>query len=1049
MHTLIAAALDRSRTSLLLLAFLICGGLAAYIAIPKESNPDVAIPIIYVSVTLEGISPEDAERLLVRPLEQELRSLEGIKEMRSLASEGHASVTLEFDAGFDAKLALADVREQVDTARSKLPEEAEEPTVNEVNVALFPVLSIGLSGPIAETELVFIARRLKENLEGIAEVLSVEIGGDREDLLEIVVDPQVLDSYGIDYAELFNLISRNNRLVAAGSLDAGAGRMSMKVPGVIENLEDVLAMPVKVVGNSVVTFADVASIRRTFKDPTGFARINGQPAIVLEVSKRSGANIIATIEQVKALMQQAQPLLPEGLHVSYIMDQSQQIESLLDDLLNNVLAAVVLVLILVVASMGLRSALLVGLTIPGAFLSGILLIWMLGFTLNIVVLFSLILVAGMLVDGAIVVSELADRYLHQGQSPRQAWVNAATRMAWPVIASTATTLVVFLPLLFWPGVVGQFMKYLPATVILCLLASLAMALVFLPVLGAVTGGTPKPLPNQASHGGRAYRRLLEQLLKRPGLTLLGMLALIALIYTAYGRFNHGVEFFPEVEPESAQIWLRARGDLSVQEKDALLKQVESRLLGMAEVKALYARSLAQPDGQLGADVIGTLQFQFVDWHARRPARRILADMSRRTADIPGVVLEFREQEEGPSGGKPVKLQISALDPAVSEQWVERLRGEMRRLGGFKDIEDDRALPGIEWRIKVDREAAARFGADVLGVGNAVQMITNGLKLATYRPEDATDEVDIRVRLPGNWRSLDQLGRLTLNTPAGQVPLSNFVDLQPAPKVGTLRRVDGDRTITLQADLAEGARLDERLQALREAVGEVPAAVKLKFAGEDADQREAASFLMTAFVVAIFLMAIILVTQFNSLYQAGLVLSAIVLSTAGVLMGLLVNGQSFGIVMVGMGLIALAGIVVNNNIILIDTYNQLRRQGLAPRQAALETGSLRLRPVLLTAVTTILGLMPMVLSVNVDLLTPSLGFGAPSTQWWTQLSSAIAGGLAFATALTLLLTPCLLVLGARFERRPPPLETYATDLLDLPEHLLAPLPGKKQPEHPTR
>ncbi|MBA4242326.1 efflux RND transporter permease subunit [Ectopseudomonas hydrolytica] len=1046
MHALIAAALDRSRTSLMILAFLIFGGLAAYVAIPKESNPDVAIPIIYVSVTLEGISPEDGERLLVRPLEQELRSLEGVKEMRSVSSEGHASVTLEFDAGFDAKVALADVREKVDTARSKLPEEADEPTVNEVNVALFPVLSIGLSGPIAENELVYIARRLKENIEGIAEVLSVEIGGDREDLLEIVVDPQVLDSYGIDYNELFNLVSRNNRLVAAGSLDTGAGRMSMKVPGVIEDLEDVMKMPIKVVGDSVVTFADVASIRRTFKDPTGFARINGQPAIVLEVAKRSGANIIETIEQVKALMERAQPLLPPGVEVSYIMDQSQEVRTMLGDLLNNVLTAIVLVLILVVASMGMRSALLVGLTIPGAFLTGILLIWMLGFTLNIVVLFSLILVAGMLVDGAIVVSELADRYLHQGQSPRQAWANAATRMAWPVIASTATTLVVFLPLLFWPGVVGQFMKYLPATVILCLLASLAMALVFLPVLGAVSGGNARPQAQGLSRAGNAYRRLLEKLLRRPGLTLLGMLALIALIYVGYGRFNHGVEFFPDVEPESAQIWLRARGDLSVQEKDALLKQVESQVLGMREVKALYARSLAQPDGQLGADVIGTLQFQFVDWHQRRPAKDILAEMSQRTAGIPGVVLEFRKQEQGPTDGKPVKLQISAMDPALGEQWVERIRDEMTRLGGFADIEDDRALPGIEWRIKVDREAAARFGADVLSVGNAVQMITNGLKLATYRPEDATDEVDIRVRLPGNWRSLDQLGRLTLNTPAGQVPLSNFVDLQPAPKVGTLRRVDGDRTITLQADLAEGARLDERLKALREALGEVPAEVKVKFAGEDADQREAATFLMTAFIVAIFLMAIILVTQFNSLYQAALVLSAIVLSTAGVLMGLLINGQSFGIVMVGMGLIALAGIVVNNNIILIDTYNQLRRQGLEPREAALETGSLRLRPVLLTAVTTILGLMPMVLSINVDLVTPSLGFGAPSTQWWTQLSSAIAGGLAFATVLTLLLTPCLLVLGARFERRPPPLETYDTDLLDLPEHLIAAKPDRAHLQH---
>jgi len=1043
MHALIAAALDRSRTTILILLFLLCGGLVAYIAMPKESNPDVTIPMIYVSVTLEGISPEDGERLLVRPLEQELRSLEGVKEMRSVSSEGHASVTLEFDAGFDAKVALADVREKVDTARSKLPEEADEPIVTEVNVALFPVLSVGLSGPIAETELVYIARRLKENIEGIAEVLSVEIGGDREDLLEIVVDPQVLDSYGIDYNELFNLVSRNNRLVAAGSLDTGAGRMSMKVPGVIEDLEDVMNMPIKVVGDSVVTFADVATIRRTFKDPTGFARINGQPAIVLEVAKRSGANIIETIDQVKALMEQAKPLLPPGVEVSYIMDQSQEVQSMLGDLLNNVLTAIVLVLILVVASMGMRSALLVGLTIPGAFLSGILLIWMLGFTLNIVVLFSLILVAGMLVDGAIVVSELADRYLQQGQTPRQAWANAATRMAWPVIASTATTLVVFLPLLFWPGVVGQFMKYLPATVIICLLASLAMALVFLPVLGAVSGGQPRPHAASTNAAGSAYRKLLETLLKRPGLTLLGTLTLVALIYVGYGRFNHGVEFFPDVEPENAQIWLRARGDLSVQEKDTLLKQAEKQVLGMREVKALYARSLAQPEGQLGADVIGTLQFQFVDWHQRRPAKDILADMSQRTAGIPGVVLEFRKQEQGPTDGKPVKLQISSLDPALGEQWVERIRDQMHTLGGFVYIEDDRALPGIEWRIKVDREAAARFGADVLSVGNAVQMITNGLKLATYRPEDATDEVDIRVRLPGNWRSLDQLGRLTLNTPAGQVPLSNFVDLQPAPKVGTLRRVDGDRTITLQADLAEGARLDERLKALRAALGEVPAEVKVKFAGEDADQREAATFLMTAFMVAIFLMAIILVTQFNSLYQAALVLSAIVLSTAGVLMGLLINGQSFGIVMVGMGLIALAGIVVNNNIILIDTYNQLRRQGLEPREAALETGSLRLRPVLLTAVTTILGLMPMVLSINVDLVTPSLGFGAPSTQWWTQLSSAIAGGLAFATVLTLLLTPCMLVLGARFERRPPPLETYDTDLLDLPEHLIAPRPDKAQ------
>ncbi|WP_418139783.1 efflux RND transporter permease subunit [Oceanimonas smirnovii] len=1015
MRALIQAAVYRSRATLLFFILLLLGGVGAYQVIPKEANPDVTIPMMYVSMALEGISPEDGERLLVRPMEQELRTLEGVKKMTSTASEGHASVMLEFDAGFDPKQALQEVREKVDLAQSELPQEAEEPVVHEINVALFPVLSVALSGPLSEGELVMIARRLKDEIEGIAEVLEVDIGGDREDLLEILVDPQVLDSYGIDYTQLFNLVSRNNRLVAAGSLDTGAGRLAIKVPGVIENLDDVLGLPLKVSGDSVVTFGDVATIRRTFKDPAGFARINGQPGVVLEVSKRAGANIIETIAQVKALLAQAEPLLPDGVEIDYIMDQSTQIETMLADLLNNVLTAVVLVLILILATMGARSALMVGLTIPGAFFAGILVIWGIGFTMNIIVLFALILVAGMLVDGAIVVSELADRHLHEGQPPKQAWINAAHRMSWPVIASTITTLAVFMPLLFWPGVVGQFMQYLPATVIICLLASLAMALIFLPTMGGLGKSSSQPKAPVVVPGLDHYRRLLAWLLRRPGLTLLGTLGLIALMYAGYARFNHGVEFFPDIEPDSAQLQVRARGDLSVYEKDALLREVESRLTGLTEVKALYARSFAMADNQMGSDVIGVLQFQFIDWYLRRPASAIRETMLARTADIPGVVLEFREQQMGPGGGKPVEIRLSGSDEAALDSATEQVRAAMNELGGFADIEDDRSLPGIEWRLQVNREAAARMGADVLSVGNAVQLVTNGLRLASYRPEDASDEVDIRVRLPAHWRSVDQLSRLTLNTPRGQVPLSEFVTLTPAPKVGTLHRVNGRRTVTIKADMAEGFRLDERLSALQQSGVALPEGVTLIVAGEDADQREAGQFLSTAFIVAILLMTLILVVQFNSFYQTLLVLSAIVFSTAGVLMGLLLNGQSFGIVMVGMGIIALAGIVVNNNIVLIDTFNQLRADGMSPFEAALETGCLRLRPVLLTAITTILGLMPMVLGVNVDLLAPSLGLGAPSTQWWTQLSSAIAGGLAFATLLTLLLTPCMLVL--RDSRKP--------------------------------
>ncbi|MDI5934748.1 efflux RND transporter permease subunit [Halomonas kalidii] len=1018
MRGLIEAAVDRSRTTLLLLAALLLAGLAAWQAVPKEANPDVPIPLIYVSLTLEGVSPEDGERLLVRPMEQELRSIEGLRKLTSQSSEGHASVMLEFDAGFDPDQALTDVREQVDIARAELPGEADEPRVMEINVGLFPVLSLGLSGPLEESQRLAVARRLEEEIEGIAGVLEVEIGGEREDLLEIVVDPLVLDSYGVDFDTLFNMVNRNNRLVAAGSLDTGAGRLALKVPGVIESLGDVMGMPVKVDGDRVVTFGDVAWIRPTLKDPEGFARIDDQPALVLEISKRAGANIIATIDQVRALLDEATALIPDELEITTIMDQSETVEQMLSELLNNVLTAVALVLVVILAAMGIRSALMVGLTIPGAFLTGILLIWAIGYTLNIVVLFSLILVAGMLVDGAIVVSELADRHLRQGQAPHDAWINAAARMSWPVTASTATTLAVFVPLLFWPGVVGEFMKYLPATVILCLLASLAMALVFLPTLGGVFGVRAARAvrdDEMVTAGGRLYRHLLARLLARPGLTLLIALLLMALIYTAYARFNHGVEFFPSVEPDNAQVLVRSRGDFSAAEKDAVVRRVETRLAGMSEVEALYARSFTAPDEQLGADVIGVVQFQLIDWQKRRPAGTILAEMAERTRDLPGVVLEFREQEMGPAAGKPIVLELSAHAPALASQAVEALRDTMTELGGFRDIGDNRSLPGVEWRVRVDREAAARFGTDVTTIGSAVQLITTGLQVASYRPAGVNDEVDIRVRLPQGSRSLDQLGRLTLNTSRGQVPISHFVTLEPAPKVGTLHRIDGRRAITLEADVEEGYRPDERLRALLDAMGSPPEGVIVNVAGEQEDQQEAMQFLITAFLVAICLMALILVTQFNSLYQAALVLSAIVFSTAGVLLGLLANAQPFGIVMVGMGIIALAGIVVNNNIVLIDTYNQLRGEGLPPFEAALEAGGLRLRPVLLTAITTVLGLMPMVLEVNVNLFAPSLGIGAPSTQWWTQLSSAIAGGLTFATGLTLLLTPCMLVLGARFHR----------------------------------
>ncbi|MEX0387339.1 efflux RND transporter permease subunit [Spiribacter onubensis] len=1029
MRALIDAAFSRSRSVTLILLLVIGMGVVAYQNIPKEAEPDVNIPVIYVSMAYEGISPEDAERLLVRPMERELSSIEGINEIKGTATEGFASVLLEFDAGFDADRALDDVREGVDIARSELPQGAEEPRVNEVNVALFPVLTVALSGPVPERALIDAAEGLQDRIETLSGVLEADIGGNREELLEVAVDDRVMQTYDVSYADLFNLVSRNNRLIAAGALDTGAGRLSIKVPGVIENMEDILSLPVKVAGDRVVTFQDVASVRRTFKDPDEFARINGEPAITLEVSKRVGANIIEVNDQIRGIVEGMQAEWPEAMEVTYLQDRSEDIRTMLRDLQNNVLTAVVLVMIVVVAAMGWRPALLVGLAIPGAFLTGILAVHAMGYTMNIVVLFSLILVVGMLVDAAIVVVELAERRMTEGWSPVEAYRYGAQRMSWPIIAATVTTLAVFVPLLFWGGIVGQFMKYLPITVIVTLAASLAMALIFIPVLGAWFArgdGT------QGSHHRRiriaesgdlgeldgfsgGYVRFLQRALQMPGTVLLLMLAVVVATYIAYGRFGVGVEFFPSTEPDYARIQVQARGDLSVHEKDELVREVESRLAGFDEVGYAYARTFADPTrtgGQsLARDAIGVVQLDFVDWTQRRPAAEIIEDIRAAVADIPGIRVQITEQQQGPGQAKPVELQVSGL-PDRLEAGVEALRGRMNELGGFADVEDNRPLPGIEWSLRVDREKAARYGADVQLVGNAVQLVTNGVQIADYRPDDADDEVDIRVRFPVEDRSLDSLGQLRVPTRYGQVPISNFVEFVPAPKTGTLERINGERVLTINADVESGRLVDERIQALRASLADrpLPDGVMVQFKGEDEDQREAQSFLSTAFVVAIALMGIILVTQFNSLYQTLLVLSAIVLSSAGVLLGLMLTQRPFSIVMGGVGMIALAGIVVNNNIVLIDTYNALRDEGMPVPEAILRTAAQRLRPVLLTSVTTVLGLMPMVLKLNVDLVNRSIEFNAPSTQWWAQLSATIAGGLSFATVLTLILTPCLLMLG---------------------------------------
>ena len=1024
MNALIDAAFSRGRVIVIALAMILAVGATAYITIPKEANPEVSLPLVYVSTTVDGISPSDAERLLLEPMEAEFGAIEGLETMRSEATEGFASVQLEFAAGGDVDEAMDKVRQAADDVQSDLPESATTINVTEINTALFPVITAILSGPVPERTLNDLAENVQDEVEALPGVLEVDIGGKREEFLEVLIDPTVFQTYNLSFDALISQLQRNNQLIAAGAIETGGGRIVLKVPGLIQNIEDVMEIPVKVSGDTVVTFGDVATLRRTFEDPTSFARIDGQPALALEVTKRSGANVIETVDATKAAISRLQQDWPESVSVSYLQDQSEEVKTLLSDLQANVITAIALVMIVVVFALGLRSAILVGLAIPGAFLAGVAALAVMGYTMNIVVLFSLILVVGMLVDGAIVTVELADRRLQEGDTPAHAYATAAKRMAWPVIASTATTLSVFFPLLFWGGIIGEFMKYLPITVMLTLGASLFMALIFIPVTGGVIGrkqprtATEKAALHAAERGDPrdiggltgAYVRVLERAILRPWATVLLALALLMGAFALYGEYGRGISFFPDVEPEFMQVQVRARDNLSIYERDDLVREVERHLLGRPDVEHVYARSTMSAGGG-DEDVIGTIQLDLVDWQDRPPAVEIGAEIREEMAEIAGIDVQVETESGGPASGKPVNLRLTAADPSGQSELTRQVLEIMERVGGFTDVTDTRPLPGVEVAVTVDRSEAARFGADVSLLGQAVQLLTQGITVTDYRPSDAEGELDVRVRFPADERSLAELNNLRVPTSSGSVPISNFVTLSPVDRVGVIRRVDERRVTTIEANVAQGLLVNDQINALEAALAEagMPEGASYEFAGEAEDQQEAMTFLSGAFVGAIFLMFLILVTQFNSFYQAFVVMSAIIISVAGVLLGLLVTGRPFGIVMGGVGGIALAGIVVNNNIVLIDTYNDLRREGAAPREAALRTGAQRLRPVLLTSITTALGLLPMVIGLNINFFTREILYGAPSTQYWTELSAAIAGGLSVATVLTLVVTPAMLML----------------------------------------
>ncbi|MEO0399301.1 MAG: efflux RND transporter permease subunit [Pseudomonadota bacterium] len=1057
MTGIIDAAFSRVRVVLTALIVLIFTGYSAYQTIPREAEPDIAAPFVVVALPLPGISPEDGERLLVKPTELELQGIEGLKQLDSYAYDGAAQIILEFLTTVDIDQAVLDVREAVDRAKSEYPDAAEEPIVNEFNVQnQYPVISVILYGDAPERTLFRTAQTLQDRLEAIGGVLEARLTGARDELFEAILDPKTMESFGLTEFEVANAVTANNQLITAGALDLADGRFAIKVPGLIKNAEDLMNIPVRASGDNVVTIGDLGEVRRTFVDRTSYALFNGKPSIGIEISKRADFNIVETIEAVRAATGEQAAFWPETVQYSFLSDRSVEVRDNLEGLTASVISAVLLVMIVIVAALGARSAIMVGVAIPTSFLIGFLLLSLFGYTLNMMVMFGMVLAVGMLVDGAIVIIEYADRRMSEGAERQTAYAEASKRMFWPVVTSTATTLAAFFPFLFWQSIPGEFMKFLPLTLIFILLASLIVALIFLPVLGSVLG-VPAWMKERFGVKGKtdagatsydleevnpvtlqgplgAYARFMTDLVRRPGLIIVGAIATVFVCIGAFRAATPEVEYFIRSDTEDVTLLVLARGNMSAEQKIELVKEVSERIEDHPAVENLYLQTglgISQQN-EVPAEAIGQVGVDLIYYSERKHSQLILEEFREMVADVPGAIVEVRQREGGPPVGKDVQVEISSpnFDAMIAaarkvRAYVDTRAADVngRTVSVYMDQEDSLPLPGIEWSIEPDRALVGRYGLSVQQAGAILQLVTDGLLVDRVRPDDSDEEIDVRVRYPEDHRNIFSLDEVRVQTNEGSVPITNFVTRKPKPQVDRITRRNGKRIIDVKANgstLVKGHEVSQDI-AIADmkawlAETDLGPGVTAVLRGADEEAAEAAAFFQAAMTASLFMIAMILLLEFNNFYHSALTLTAVIFSVFGVLLGVALSGQYLSIIMTGVGVVALAGIVVNNNIVLIDTYQHLRRRGLAVEDAVVRTAAQRIRPVLLTTTTTIFGLLPMVFELNVNFATGEITRGSTTSGWWVLLSSAVVYGLAFSTILTLVLTPVLLAAPTVLKRR---------------------------------
>ena len=1043
-EALIDGAIKRRKVVLAVTFLLTLFGLFAYLNLPREADPNINYGYIFVQVVYPGVSPEDSERLLVRPLETELQSIEGLKEMNGQAVESAAVVLLQFEPGADPDRALNDVRAKVDQARGRFPPDALPPIIQQITAATDnPVITVIMHGSAPERTLYHQAQQLQRRLEGLNGVLQVDLNGGREEMMEVTIDPVRMQTYGVTPSELAGLIRNNNQLVPAGDLQSGQGMFSVKVPGVVQRPEDIAALAIKTNGDKVVTLGDIGEVRRTFKDPTSISRYNGGSAFALDITKRPGANILDTVKTIKAAVAAEQKAWPPNIQVAYAFDQSDQIGRMLVLLESGLITASILVMIVIIGSLGVRQGLMVGAAIPCCFMLTFLLLVAANMTLNMMVMFGLVLAVGILVDGGIVVVEYADRKMAEGFPKEQAFAMAGKRMFWPVLNGTLTTLAAFVPFLFWNSIAGKYMSYLPETLIFVLSASIFVSLIFTPALGSVAGRKAGADPHMLAEIEKSergdprrmsgfmgwYANTLAGAMQRPFLVTGAALAIVVGIFAWFAMTQHKTELFLKQDPDHVNVYVQARGNLSVQAQNELVAQVERKLAGQEGVDATYVRvGRTNSVGTGGApnDSIGRILVQFVDYQQLKKLHKtgqdIADEVRAQIGTLPGMGIEVRAPSSGTSNGKDIQVELRSNSPADLNRAADLILAHMRTDPRLMELEDNRTSPGIEWDLDVDREAAGRYGVDISTVGQAIQFVTDGVLVGKFRPDDSRDELDIRVRFPATDRSLAAFDQLMINTPKGAVPASYFVKRVPAKQVTVIHRRNSQRLVLLQANASKGNAANLVIADMKTWLKTAPVAsdVQWKFAGNDEDQDEASKFFMGAILATLAMMGVILLWQFNSFYGVLVTLSAVVLSTVGVVLGIQMNlfhtFDYISWIMAGTGVVALMGVVVGHNIVLVDTFYQLRRAGYSETEAALRSAVQRFRPVMLTTVVTVVGLLPLMFQLDPAFRTGHVEYKAPGSEWWVQLAGTVVWGLSFATLLTLFLTPAALAAPGVLKRR---------------------------------